>query len=125
MLKHIARLRVGLVLLLGILLFCSGAFAMGDRRDINRGNNGRDNRGDNRGNNGGDRHYYRDGRWYKHDSRGREIAVDNIYVGARVESLPPQHTTVVIQGAPYYYDNSRYYRQLPDRSFVVVQPPRR
>ena len=125
MLKQITRLRVGLVLLLGILLFCSGAFAMGDRRDINRGNNGRDSRRDNRGDNGGDRHYYRDGRWYKHDSRGNEIAVDVIAVGARVESLPPQHTTVVIQGAPYYYDNSRYYKQLPDRTFVVVQPPRR
>ena len=96
---------------------------MGDRRDINRGN--RDNRGDNRGDNGGDRHYYRDGRWYKHDSRGGEIAVDNIYVGARVESLPPQHTTIVIQGTPYHYDNSHYYKELPDRSFIVVQPPRR
>ena len=125
MLKHIARLRIGLVFLLGILLFCSGAFAMGDRRDINRGNNGRYDRGDNRGDNGGDRHYYRDGRWYKHDSSGNEVAVRDIYVGARVESLPPQHTTIVIQGEPYHYDNSHYYKELPDRSFVVVQPPRR
>ena len=125
MLKQILRLRVSLVLVLGILLFCSGVFAMGDRRDTNRGDNRRDNSADNRRNNGGDRHYYRDGRWYKHDSRGREIAVDNIYVGARVESLPPQHTTIVIQGTPYHYDNSHYYKELPDRSFVVVQPPRR
>jgi hypothetical protein len=98
---------------------------MGDRRDINKGNNGKYNRGDDRGNNEGDRHYYRDGRWYKHNSRGNDIAVDNIYVGARVDSLPPQHTTIVIQGAQYHYDNSHYYKELPDRSFIVVQPPRR
>ena len=125
MLKQIVRLRVSLVLLLGILLFCSGAFAMGDRRDINKGNNGKYNRGDDRGNNEGDRHYYRDGRWYKHNSRGNDIAVDNIYVGARVDSLPPQHTIVVIQGVKYHYDNSHYYKELPDRSFIVVQPPQR
>jgi len=38
MLRQIERLRVGLVLLLGILLFCSGTVAMAE-----------DNRGDNRG----------------------------------------------------------------------------
>ena len=114
MLKQIVRLRIGLVLLLGIPLFCSGAFAMG--------NNYRE---DNRGGNRGDRHYYRDGRWYRHDSTGREIAVTALAIGALVESLPPQHTTVVVQGAPYYYDNSHYYQQSRDGSFVVVRPPRR
>ncbi len=122
MLKQIVRLRAGLVLILGILLFCSGAFAMGQRYE--RGN-GRDNRGDNGMNRNEERHFYRDGRWYKHDSRGNDIVVDTIYVGARVESLPPQHTTIVIQGDPYYYDNARYYKQLPDGNFVVVKPPRR
>ena len=126
MLKQIARLRAGLALLLGILLFCSSAFAMGnnyrsDNRGDNRGYNSNDNRGDNRG----ERHYYRDGRWYKHDSRGNEVSVADLVIGALVESLPPQHTTVVVQNTPYYYDNRHYYRQSPDGVYVVVEPPRR
>ncbi len=128
MLKHIVRLRVGLVLLLGILLFCSDAFAMGnDYRDRgnNRGNNRGDNRGDNRNYNGGERHYYRDGRWYKHDQRGNEVSVADIVIGAIAEALPPQHQTVVIQNTQYYYDNSHYYRPIPQGGYVVVAPPRR
>ena len=111
------KAKLGLILILGIILFSSGAFAMADRRVINNG----DNRGDNRG----DRHFYRGGRWYKHDSRGNEIAVDILAIGALIESLPPQHTTVIVQNTPYYYDNTRYYQQLPDGSLVVVPPPRR
>jgi len=130
MLKQIVRLRVGLVLFLGALLFCPSAFAMardygrdnrGDNKNDNRNNNKNDNRSDNRG----ERHYYRDGRWYKHDSAGHEIAVAALAIGALVESLPPQHTTVIVQNTPYYYDNTRYYQQLPDGSLVVVPPPRR
>ena len=131
MLKQIARLRVGLVLLLGVILFCSGAFAMGDRRVLNSGNNRRDNKGDNRRDNRGDnrrdsreeRHYYRNGRWYKHDSRGNEIAVTVLAIGAFIDALPPGHTTVVIQGAPYYHDDKHYYRQHPNGGYVVVAPP--
>jgi hypothetical protein len=123
MLKQIARLRVGLVLLLGILLFCSGAFAMADRSVLNRGNNRRDSQGDNRRDSREDRHYYRNGRWYKHDSRGNEIAVAILTIGALIESLPPRHTTVVVQGAPYYHDDSYYYRQHPNGGYVVVSPP--
>ena len=68
MLKQIVRPKVGLVVLLGTLLFCSSAFAMardygrdnrGDNRNDNRDNDRNDHRGDNRG----ERHYYRDGRW--------------------------------------------------------------
>jgi hypothetical protein len=122
MLKQIVRWKVGLVLLLGIPLFCSSAFAMAQ-------DYGRDNKGDHRGNdrkdNRGERHYYRDGRWYKHDSLGHEIAVTALAVGALVEALPPQHTTVIVQNTPYYYDNTRYYQQLPDGTLVVVPPPRR
>ena len=121
MLKQFVQLRVSLVVLLGIILLCSGAFAMGDRRDINRGNNGRDNRGDNRE----ERHYYRDGRWYKHDSRGNEVSVADIVIGAIAEALPPQHQTVIIQNTPYYYDNSHYYQRRPDNTYIVVAPPRR
>ena len=120
MLKQIARLRVGLVLLLGILLFSSGALAM---EVINRGDNRGDNRGYSRGDNGGERHYYRDGRWYKHDSRGNEISVDVLGIGVRVESLPPQHTTIVVGGASYYHDDRYYYRQAPNGGYTVVSAP--
>jgi hypothetical protein len=109
MLKQILRLRIGLVFLLGILLFCSSAFAMADRSMLN----------------GGERHYYRDGRWYKHDSRGHEITVAALAIGALIESLPPQHTTVVIQGTSYYHDDRYYYRQAPRGGYTVVAPPER
>ena len=90
--------------------------------------------GDNRGYNGGDnsnmgrageRHYYRDGKWYRHGSNGNDVAVADLVIGAIAESLPPQHTTVIVQGAPYYYDNHHYYQQRSDGGYVVVQPPRR
>ena len=114
-LKNIARLELGLVIILGILLVCSGAFA-----------NGNSYGGPNGGyNNGGERHYYRDGRWYKHDQRGNEVSVADIVVGAIAEALPPQHQTVIIQNTPYYYDNSHYYQRRPDNSYIVVEPPRR
>ena len=122
MLKKIGRLKVGLVLLMGALLFCSSAFAMA--QDYGRDNR-RDDRNDNRRDNRGERHYYRDGRWYKHASTGQDIVVAALAVGALVESLPPQHTTVVVQNNPYIYDNEHYFRQLPDGTFVVVEPPRR
>ena len=122
MLKQIVRLRVVLVLLFGGLLFCSGAFATGNdygRRDR------RDNRGDNRNYRGEERHYYRDGRWYKRDQQGHEISVADIVLGAIAESLPPLHQTIVIQNTPYYYDNSHYYQRRPDKTYIVVEPPRR
>jgi hypothetical protein len=71
----------------------------------------------------GDRHYYRDGRWYKHDSRGNEVAVADLVIGAIAESLPPQHTTVVIQGNSYYHDGNHYYKQAPSGGYMVVAPP--
>ena len=81
------------------------------------------NRGYIRGDNRADRHYYRDGRWYKHDSSGNEIAVDILAIGALIESLPPIHTTVVVGGAPYYHDDRYYYRQVPNGGYAVVQAP--
>ena len=127
MLKQIARLKIGLVILLGILLSCSSVFAMGDRVSggyNNRGDSRDNNRSDNRDNNREDRHYYRDGKWYKLDSQGREVTVADLIIGALVEAPPPQHTTVIIQGAPYYYDNRHYYQQRPNGGYVVVEPPR-
>ena len=124
MLKQIARLRGGLVLFLGTLLFCSGAFAMDV---INKGDNRRDNRRDNseynRNDNRGERHYYRNGRWYKHDSRGNEIVVAALTIGALIETLPPQHTTIVVQNTQYYHDDRYYYRPEPNGGYVVVSQP--
>ena len=122
MLKQIVRLRAGLVLFLGVSLLCSGVAVMAEEhREDNGGNNREDNRGDRRG----ERHYYRDGRWYKHDERGNEVSVADIVLGAIADVLPPQHQTIVVQNTPYYYDNSHYYRQLPEGGYVVVEDPRR
>ena len=126
MLKQIIRLKIGLVLLFGIALLCPSASAMArDYEGDSRGDHKNDDRNDNRRDNRGERHYYRDGRWYKHDSAGHEIAVAALAIGALIESLPPQHTTVIVQNTPYYYDNTRYYQQMPDGTLVVVPPPRR
>ena len=114
MLKQILRFRSVLVLIFGLSLLSLGAFA---RADDNRGGD----HGDNRGNNHSNRYHYRDGRWY---GQG-EIVVPNLIVGAQVESLPPQYTTVVVGNTPYYYDNARYYNRLPDGAYVVVEAPRR
>ena len=85
-------------------LFYSSAFAYGDH--------------------GRDRHYYREGRWYRHDSSGIEIAVAALALGAYVASLPPRYTTVQVQGSPYYYDGTTYYAQAQGNGgYVVVQPP--
>jgi hypothetical protein len=80
-------------------------------------------RGRDRGYDREDRHYYRDGRWYRHDARGNEIVVDVLANGAFIESLPPQHTIVVIQGTSYYHDDRYYYRQAPNGGYAVVAPP--
>ena len=72
---------------------------------------------------GHDRHYYREGNWYRHDASGVEIAVAALALGAYVESLPPRYTTVVVQGAPYYYDGTTYYQQYPNGGYIVAQPP--
>jgi len=107
MLEQVRRLRAGLVIFLGILMFYSAAFAMADLRVTDRG----------------DRHYYRDGRWYRHDARGNETVVSVLAPGVLIEALPPQHTTVVIQGSSYYHDDSHYYQQSPRGGYVVVAPP--
>jgi hypothetical protein len=99
MLKQTLRFRSVLALVFGLSLLSLSAFAQG----YNHGN----------------RYHYRDGRWYDHS----EVAVPDIAVGAEVESLPPQYTTVVVANTPYYYDNSRYYNRASDGSYVVVAAP--
>ena len=114
MLKQILRFRSVLVLIFGLSLLSLGALA---RADDNRG----DNYGDNHRDNHNNRYHYRDGRWY---GQG-EVVVPNLVVGAEVESLPPQYTTVVVGNTSYYYDNARYYSRSPDGAYVVVEEPRK
>jgi hypothetical protein len=119
MLKQVLRFRVVLVILLMLTLFCPGAFARGDDSGGSRGYSRVDTRGYDRG----DRHYYRDGRWYRHGWFGFDIVVAALAIGALIDALPPQHTIVVVQGTPYYYGDNHYYRQVPNGGYVVVSPP--
>jgi hypothetical protein len=130
-----------LVLIVGLSLLCSGAFAQGDRNRTDRGESSRgDARGDmkkpdvqedHHNNNSnihysdkrGNRYHYRNGRWYSRGWFGWEFAVAALTIGAMVESLPPHHTTVIVENTPYYYDDTVYYRQLPDGAYIVVAPP--
>jgi hypothetical protein len=104
MLKQTLRLRSALVLIFGLSLLCLGSVARAD--------------GD-RGDNHGNRYHYRDGRWY---GQG-EVVVPNIEIGSVVETVPPQGRIVVVGNSRYYYDNTRYYSQQPDGSYVVVERP--
>lgn len=119
MLKQVLRLRVSLVMVLILALFCPVAFARGDDRGGNRGYSREDNRGYNRG----DRYYYRDGRWYRPGWFGFGVVVSALAIGALIDVLPPRHTTVVVKGTPYYYGDNYYYRQAPTGGYVVVPPP--
>jgi hypothetical protein len=80
-------------------------------------------RGDNRGDSGEDRHYYRDGRWYKRGPSGYDIEVSVMVTGAVIESLPPRRTRVVVEGAPYYRDDRYYYQRRPQGGYVIVPEP--
>jgi len=120
MLKQSLRCKIITGVLLGAPLFCSGAFAQGN--DYGKS---RDDHADHQKSRGEERHYYRDGRWYKHDEHGKEVSVADLFVGAIAEALPPQHKTVVVENTSYYYDNAHYYRQRPEGGYVVVAEPRR
>ena len=114
MLKQTLRIRSALALILGLSLLCLGSSV---RADDHRGDNYR-NQGDHR-NDQGNRYHYRDGRWY---GQG-EIVVPNLEIGSIVETVPPQGRIVVVGNTRYYYDNSRYYSQSPDGSYIVVEAP--
>ena len=114
-------------LLLGLL--CSNAFAAQHGGGRNTYHGGRNNyRGGNYSYHGGnynyhgDRYRYHDGRWYKSDLFWFEAGITALAVGAIVASLPPSHTTVVVEGAPYYYYENTYFRPIPD-GYVVVPAP--
>jgi hypothetical protein len=141
MLKQTSRSRSALVLIVGLSLMCSSALAQGDRNRTDRGSSSRgDIRGDmradvqqdkhndnsyiHRNDKQGHRYHYREGRWYKRGWFGWEFAVAALAVGVMVEALPPRHTTIIVEDTPYYYDDTVYYRQLPDGAYIVVAPPR-
>jgi hypothetical protein len=71
----------------------------------------------------GGKHYYRDGSWYRHGWLGFDIAVSALAIGALIDSLPPRHTTVIVERTPYYYFDNYYYRPSPYGGYVVVAPP--
>ncbi|MBF0532931.1 MAG: hypothetical protein HQL23_07545 [Candidatus Omnitrophica bacterium] len=132
MFKQRLKFKAAWALVLGLSLLCSSAYAQrNDRRDDRRNdrqeNNQRDMQAHNQRNNQqyhrGERYHYRDGRWYKRGWFGWEFAASVVSIGALIESLPPNHSTIVVQDTPYYYDGQRYYQQLPDGIYVVVQPP--
>lgn len=144
MLQKTLKFRSMLVLVLGLSLLCSGAFAQGDRNRTDRGESSRgdvrgnmradvqtdvrrdgqnNDKGIHRNNNQDKRYHYRNGRWYNRGWFGWEFAVSALTIGAMVESLPPHHTTVIVENTPYYYDDTVYYRQLPDGAYIVVAPP--
>ena len=43
-----------------------------------------------------------------------------LFRSALIEALPPRHTTIIVEGTPYYHDDRYYYRQLPEGGYVVV-----
>ena len=136
MLIQTLRFRLAVVLVFGLFLFCSGAFAQedgkrGDLRANNQGDLQADSQADSQVTSQTDsrkqihgyRYYYRDGRWYTRGWFGLEFPVSALTIGALVESLPPNHTVMVVGDIIYYYDNTLYYRQLPDGVYVVAPAP--
>ena len=113
-----------LILGLALALPCSDAVAQphgGDRHDGSRPGGGPGESGHERGDE--NRHYYRNGSWYRHGWFGFDIAVSALAIGALIDSLPPRYNTVVIAGTPYYYSDNYYYQPYPYGGYVVVPPP--
>jgi len=107
MLKQILKFRSVLVLMIGLSFLYLGTFAQADDNQSNQGGSY------------GNRYHFRNGHWYGPG----EVPVSHLSVGAIVEALPPQHTTIVVENIPYYYDNILYYKQMPDNTYVVVSAP--
>ena len=110
--KNEKRMLAGCYILISVFLFlslvgCERGYYRKDSREYDRGY----------------RHYYRDGRWYQRDSAGHEIVVAALAIGAIIDSLPPSHENVVVEGNSYYHDDRYYYRQHPNGGYVVVPPP--
>jgi hypothetical protein len=118
--KYARGMLAGFYILISVFSFISLSGCLrGDYRGGNRGYI----RGGNRGDDRGERHYYRDGRWYRRGLSGLDIVVSALAIGAFIDSLPPRHTTVVVEGTPYYHDDRYYYRRASNGGYVVVPVP--
>jgi len=122
----------------GVILVCSCTFALHrERRENNAGEERREryDREEYKGRNAGEhnkerpkedakhyRHYYRDGKWWYRNEAGNWV-LSGLVAGAVVDGLPPDTTSVTVQGQGYYYDGTNYYSQLPDGTYVVSEPP--
>jgi hypothetical protein len=114
--KNARRILAGFYILVTAFSFLSLSGCLeGDYRGGNRGYS--------REYNGEERHYYRNGRWYRRDPSGVDIIISALFTGALIESLPPRHTTVVVEGDKYYHDDRYYYKQRPQGGYVVVPEP--
>jgi len=121
MLKKILRFRTVLILLLGMSLFYSNAFADRHDREHNRGYF-RGDRGYNRNNVWGHGRYYRNGGWYRHGWFGSEMPVP-MFDGVVVGSLPSNCTTVGIQDNAYYLCGNQYFRPMPGGGYMEGSEP--
>ena len=125
MLNKILKLKIALMLLLGLSLFYPGAYAQrhddghNGGRDVSRGSvaQGQD-RGQRTGH--GNRHYYHNGKWNRNGWYGLGASGPVMTDGYRVETLPPGYTTVNIAGSTYFYGNESYFRQSPSGGYMVV-----
>lgn len=113
--KLIPRLRACIIIVLILVLSCPAAFARGNTRGHHPGDSKRVDRGSS--------HYYRDGRWYRHGWFGFDVVVAALAIGAFIDFLPPRHTTVTVEGVPYFHDDRYYYRPVLEGGYVVVPPP--
>ena len=116
--KNARRILAGFYILISVFSFISlSGCLVGDYRGGNRGYN--------RGGYGEERHYYRDGRWYRRGPSGADIVISALFAGAFIESLPPRHTTIVVENTSYYHDDRYYYKRRPQGGYVVVPEPAR
>ena len=65
--------------------------------------------------------YFAGGVWYREENPGRYVVVAPP-IGIAVPVLPPDSTTVLVHGVPYYYANNTYYLQSPS-GYLVTNPP--
>jgi hypothetical protein len=67
-------------------------------------------------------YWYDSGQWYLNGNLGWTV-VDAPF-GAFVSVLPPFHTTLTVDGVPYYYANDTYYTWKSDQGgYEVIEPP--
>lgn len=107
------------VVSLSLVLSYSNAFA---REAKGASARGRDSRVENRrGHNTG--YSYHGNRWYRRGWFGIEIVVPFPPIGVIVADIPAGHSTIIVDGAPYYHYNHVYYRPCPAGYIVVQAPP--